>query len=117
MGWHAAWRQRGQASVELVALIPLLVLAGAVVVQVGLAVHAWGAAREAARAGARAQQVGAPARDAARRVLGDGLARASTVRVMRRADGSERVDVRVRVPMLLPWVPEVQVSSAIPVGA
>ncbi|MBM3665249.1 MAG: hypothetical protein FJW92_05605, partial [Actinobacteria bacterium] len=38
----------GQASVELVALLPLIALAAVVVVQVGLAAHAWGAAREAA---------------------------------------------------------------------
>ncbi len=114
--WHeTAWRQRGQASVELVALLPLVVLLGAVVVQVGLAAHAWGAARDAARAGARAHMVGAPARDAARRVLGASLGRDATVTVRRRPDGSERIDVKVRVPMLLPWVPAARVASDVPV--
>lgn len=115
MRWDALRGQRGQASVELVALLPLLVLLGAVVVQVGLAAHAWGAARDAARAGARAQVVGAPARDAARRVLGGHLARGAAVRVVRQAGGAERVRVRVQVPMVLPWVPGPGVESDAPV--
>ena len=115
MRWDRAAGQRGQGSAELVALLPLMVLLGAVVVQVGLAAHAWGAAREAARAGARAQVVGAPARDAARRVLGGRLADGSTVRVLRDDRGDERVDVRVAVPMLLPWVPGTRVRAVAPV--
>lgn len=102
---------RAQASVELVAVVPLIVLAAAVAVQVGLAAHAWGAAREAARAGARAAQVDAPARAAARRILGEGLARRSDVRVVTDRDGGRRVVVRVPVPMLLPWVAPPGVSA------
>ena len=102
---------RGQASVELVAVLPLVVLAGAAVVQVGLAAYSWGAAREAARAGARAAQVDAPARAAARRTLGGALERGADVRVVNDRDGTQRVVVRVAVPMLLPWVPPPRVSA------
>ncbi len=104
-------RERGQASVELVAVVPLVALAGAVAVQVGVAAHAWGAAREAARAGARAVQVDAPARDAAQRVLGGGLSDGSRVRVLQARDGSRRVSVTISVPMLVPWVPGPSVSA------
>lgn len=101
----------GQGSVELVAVVPLIALAVAVVVQVGLAAHAWGAAREAARAGARAESVQAPARAAARRMLGSDLARGSTVRTREDRSGREHVSVRVRVPMIVPWVPAPSVSA------
>lgn len=104
-------RCAGQASVEFVAVVPLIALAAAVVVQVGLAAHAWGAAREAARAGARAEFVDAPAGAAARRILGDDLARGSSVRTREDRSGEEHVSVRVRVPMILPWVPAPTVSA------
>ncbi len=89
---------------ELVAIVPLIVVMGAACVQVALAAHTWGAARDAARAGARAALVDAPPRDAVRRVLGASLGPASTVRTVTARDGEERVDVRVRVPMILPWI-------------
>jgi len=109
---HVASRARaGQASVEGVAPVPLIALAVAVVVQVGLAAHAWGAAREAARAGARAQSVQAPAGAAARRMLGSDLARGSLVRMREDRFGREHVSVRVRVPMIVPWVPAPSVSA------
>jgi Flp pilus assembly protein TadG len=108
-----AWarHQGGQATVELVAVVPLIVLAGAACVQVGLAAHAWGAARDAARAGARAALVEAPTRAAARRVLGESLARGAVVRTLTGRDGTERVDVRVAVPMILPWIPGATVGA------
>ncbi len=67
--------------------------------------------REAARAGARAVQVDAPARDAARRVLGGGLSDGSRVRVLQARDGSRRVSVTISVPMLVPWVPGPSMSA------
>lgn len=109
-----ARRSSGQASVEAVAVVPLVVLAGAVSVQVGLAAHAWGAAREAARAGARATLVDAPARPAAARVLGEGLARGARVTVGAGAGdsgGARIVRVEVSVPMILPWVPAPRVGA------
>lgn len=96
---------------ELVALLPLIALAALMVVQVGLAAHAWGAAREAARAGARAEAVDAPAATAARRMLGGHLAHGSVVRTRADRAGREHVSVRVRVPMIVPWVPAPAVSA------
>jgi hypothetical protein len=106
-----ARRSSGQASVEAVAVVPLVVLAGAVALQVGLAAHAWDAAREAARAGARATLVDAPARPAATRVLGEGLARGARVTVDTGGGVSRSVRVEVSVPMVLPWVPAPRVGA------
>ena len=92
-------------------MVPLVVLAGAVSVQVGLAAHAWGAAREAARAGARATLVDAPARPAAARVLGEGLARGARVTVGAGGGGARTVRVEVSVPMIVPWVPAPRVGA------
>lgn len=89
---------------ELVALVPLIALLGAAAVQVAIAAHTWGVARDAARAGARAALVDAPVRDAARRVLGASLARTADVRTRATDDGEQRVRVAVRVPVILPWV-------------
>lgn len=115
-GADAAGPRAGQAAVELVAVVPLIALAALAVVQVGMAAHAWGAAREAARAGARAEAVDAPARQAARRVLGEGLAAGSAVARRDGPDGTAHVVVRVRVPMLLPWTsgPVVSAEAEVP---
>ena len=61
--------QRGQASVELVALLPLVVALLAGLWQAAVAGHAAWAAAGAAQAAARAVAVGADARAAARRRL------------------------------------------------
>ena len=122
-GWSAraggGGPRAGQAAVELVAVVPLIALAAIAVVQVGMAAHAWSAAREAARAGARAEAVDAPARQAARRVLGEGLARDSAVARRDDPDGTSHVVVRVRVPMLLPWTsgPVVSAEAEVHQGA
>lgn len=96
---------------EVVAVLPVLVLAVLAGLQVAAGAHAWGTAHEAARAGARAALVGAPAARAARAVLGDGLARGATVAETLAAGGAHRVRVAVRVPMVLPWVPALSVSA------
>jgi TadE-like protein len=88
--------QRGQATVELVALLPLVVLAAAVLLQVALAGHAAWSAAQAARAGARAVAVGGDPRAAARAALPASLARG--LRVVRGRDGEVRVTVRVPSP-------------------
>jgi hypothetical protein len=58
-------RERGQATVELIAAIPLLLLAGAVALQLLLAGYALTLADGAAEAGALALAAGRPARSAA----------------------------------------------------
>jgi hypothetical protein len=101
---------RGQASVEFVALLP--VLAALLVIAGQTAVVGWAlwAAGNAARAGARAQEVGSDPRSAARRALPGALRRDA---VIRDADG---VRVKVRVPALVPGVTLPRVSAASKLG-
>src|SRR5215217_9381955 len=92
-----ASRQEGQASVEMVATLPLVILVGLLLWQLAVAVHAVWACANAARVAARAAAVDRDAEKAARsalpRRLEDGL------RVRELDDGS--IDVRVRIPLLL----------------
>lgn len=90
--------ERGQAGVELVALLPCLVLLVAALAQACLFALCAIAAERAASAGARAAARGAPPGAAVRAVLPLALARDVRVRVS--ADG--RVGVTLQVPRLLP---------------
>lgn len=85
--------ERGQASVELVALLPLMALLAGVLWQGVLAGQAVWLAGSAARAAARANAVGADERAAARRVLPARLERDLVVR--RERSGGVRVAVAV----------------------
>jgi hypothetical protein len=98
---HRRRAQRGQAAVELVALLPLLVLVALLGWQLAVAGYSWTVAGGAARAAARADEVGAPARAAALAVMPGRYARSA--RVDARADGSVRV--RVDVPGVVPLLP------------
>lgn len=94
----SVWRDdRGQASVELVAAVPLVLAVGAIAWQLALAGHTAWLAAHAARAGARADAVGRSAPAAARSALPAGLRRG--LRVERLGAGGVRV--RVAVPALL----------------
>jgi hypothetical protein len=97
--------------VELVAAIPALVLVTLLVAQMALAGYALWSAGIAARAGARAAYVGGDGERAARASLPSPL----------RADAavSERngLEVRVRVPSLVPGVPRVPVTARAGLGA
>lgn len=104
MGVHRNRRERGQASVELVALLPLIALLVIVGVQVAAALNAWSAAHEAARAGARAELVGVPAGTAVRRAVVGAPADDARVRATTTPDGTRRVRVTLPVPHLAPWV-------------
>ena len=100
--------ERGQASVELIGVLPCVVLAALVAWQLVLAGHALWMGSQAARVAARAHAVGrdpeAAARSALPRSLEHGL------RVRRRREGGVRVDVRV--PLLLRrWSSPVLVSA------
>jgi Flp pilus assembly protein TadG len=86
--------QRGQATVELVALIPLLVLLAAGVWQAAVLGHVAWSAGAAARAGSRAAAVGGDARAAALRVVPAAARAAARVREAR--DGAVSVTVPVR---------------------
>jgi hypothetical protein len=85
--------QHGQASVELVALLPLIALLAAALWQAVLAGEAAWLAGAAARAAARAQAVGGDPDAAARRVLPARLARGLGVHAQ--SDGSVAVSVPI----------------------
>jgi hypothetical protein len=102
--------ENGQASVELVAAIPALVLAVLLVAQLAVAGYALWSAGVAARAGARAAYVGGD---------GEGAARASLPEALRRhAAVSDRhgVRVEVRMPSLVPGIPRVPISARAGLG-
>jgi hypothetical protein len=88
---------RGQASVELVAVLPLVAVIALALWQVVVAGQAAWLAGAAARAAARAAAVGADPQRAGRRALPGSLA--SGLRVTAGRDGS--VTVRMAVPLVV----------------
>ena len=98
--------ERAQASAELVAIVPLVLLAALAIAQLAVAGWTLVTAGEAARAGARAAEVGANAQAAARSALPQTLEPADVD-----ADGAE-VTVRVAAPALVPGLPAIPVSAA-----
>ncbi len=101
----AGHREEGTASVELVAVVPLLLLGVLVAAQIGLAGQALWSAGIAARAGARAALVGDDARAAARRALPPSLRSGARVRE------AQGVSVQVAIPRLLPALPRLTVAA------
>lgn len=101
----SARREGGTASVELVAVVPLLLLAILVAAQIGIAGYALWSAAVAARAGARAALVGGDTAAVARRALPGSMRDGADV-----SDGEE-VSVRVVIPRLLPAMPELTVGA------
>ena len=97
--------QRGQALVELVALLPVLVLGGVLAWQMVVASHVWTLASGAARAGERALEVGAPAEPAALAALPARHAMGADVVTFDDPASGGRVRVRLAVPRLLPALP------------
>src|SRR5256885_11495518 len=91
-------RERGQASVELLAALPAVLLVGALVWELALAGQAAWLCANAARAGARARVVGRDARAAARSAVPASLRRG--MKVERRSGGA--VHVRLNVPLPVP---------------
>src|SRR4051794_20086344 len=91
--------QRGQASVEVVAVAPVLLLLAAIAWQLALAGWASLCAGSAARAAARAQLSGEAPRQAALAALPRPLRDGLELRA-----GSTAVEVRVTVPRVLPGV-------------
>jgi hypothetical protein len=104
--------QAGQASVEMVAALPAVLLVGLVVWQFALAGHTTWACANAARVGARAAVVGADAEAAARTALPEGLHRG-----LRVGDEGGEVRVRVRVPLVAyRWSSPVTTEAAARLG-
>lgn len=101
--------ERGQASVELVGVLPFVLLAALVAWQLALAGHTLWMSGHAARVAARAEAIGRDPSLAARSALPEALERG--VRVERRRRGGVRV--RLRVPLLLRrWHAPVRVSAS-----
>jgi hypothetical protein len=106
--------ERGQASVELVAVLPCILLVAAVVWQLVLVGHTAWLTAQAARAGARADAVGRDAETAARSTLPRSLERG--LEVDSRPVGGVRVSVRI--PLLLnAWEAPVRESAVSALGA
>ncbi|MEA2456993.1 MAG: hypothetical protein QOI45_3255 [Thermoleophilaceae bacterium] len=105
--------ERGQASVELVGALPVVLLVGAVVWQLALAGHTAWLTANAARAGARADAVGRDATSAARSALPRSLERG--LELERLPEGGVRVSVRVPL-MLHGWGTPVRVEAASSLG-
>jgi hypothetical protein len=90
-------RERAQASIETVVLLPVLVVLTFAIWQVALAGWALVSAESAARAAARAALAGSPPRPAALAALPRPMRSRAEVE-----DSGERVTVRVRIPSVLP---------------
>ena len=104
--------ERGQASVELIAIVPALVVLAILAAQLAVAGWALWSAAGSARAGARAAAVGGDAAAAARSALPPALREGS------RVETANGVAVRVNAPGLASGMPSVPVSAhaALPGG-
>lgn len=91
--------ESGQATVELVALLPLMAVLAALLWQAVVAGQAVWLAGSAARAAARASALGTDASAAARRVLPDRLERGLVVRPAR--SGGDGVQVAIAIPAIV----------------
>jgi|SRR3954452_3849771 hypothetical protein len=96
----------GQASVELVAVLPAIAVSLVIAAQTVAVGWALWSAGNAARAGARAEEVGSNAESAARRALPRPLRDGAAIR------SDDGVRVRVQVPALLPGVSLPSVTAA-----
>ena len=105
--------QAGQASVELVAMVPVILLVGAVAWQLALAGHTAWLTAHAARAAARADAAGDRPEEAARSALPRSLE--DGVEVERLTGGGVRVSVKV--PLLMrQWDAPLRVGASASLG-
>jgi pilus assembly protein CpaE len=102
--------ESGQASVELVAVVPALLVAVLLAAQLGLVGYALWSAGAAARAGARAAHVGGDPEAAARSALPQPLREDAEV------SGEDKIEVRVRVSPLIPGLPAVPLEASTALG-
>jgi hypothetical protein len=102
-------RQRGQASVELVAVLPALLLCALIAVQLAVVGYGLWSSATAARAGARASYVDGDADRAARSAVPRALRRGAEVREGR------AVAVSLQPPGLVPGLraPETRARTAL----
>jgi hypothetical protein len=106
-------RERGQATIELVAMVPVVLLVGLVAWQLALAGHAAWLSAHAARAAARASLVGRDPDAAARSALPASMRRGLSVERAR----SGGVRVSVHVPLLVRgWRSPVRIAAQSSLG-
>jgi hypothetical protein len=103
--------ERGQASVELIAALPVLIGVVLLAAQLAVVGYSLWSAGSAARAGARASHVGGDPAAAARSALPGPLEAGARFTA---ADGSMRV--RVLAPSLLPGVPRIPLDASTALG-
>jgi|SRR6186997_3569309 len=108
---NAAHGEEGTASVELVAAVPFLLLAVLAAVQIALAGQALWSAGVAARVGARAAAVGDDPTAAARSALPPTMRRGAEV------EQNGGVSVTVKIPLLIPSLPDVRVGARSALGS
>jgi TadE-like protein len=101
----------GQASVELVAAIPALILAILIALQLAVVGYAQWSAGDAARAGARAAYVGGDPGAAAMSALPGPL------RERARVSAAGRLRVHIDAPSLLPGLGSIPVTARADLGA
>lgn len=89
--------ERGQASVELVGMLPLLLIAALLVWQLLLAGYAVTSAENAARNASRAEALGDDGREVGEDSLSYGLDEGAEVQIE-----GDRATVRVRIPIVVP---------------
>jgi hypothetical protein len=105
--FRARRRQDGQASVELVAAVPVLVGILVALVQLALVGYALWCAGAAARAGARAGFVGGDAKAAARSAVPDALESGAGIR-----NRGGAIEVTLAAPALLPGLPQIPLQAS-----
>ena len=110
MAGEKALSDSGQASVELVAIVPALIVAVLVAAQIGVAGWALWSAGTAARAGARAALVGGEPEAAARSAL------PAPLRERAKVSGDDEIEVWVPVPALLPGMSAVPLEASTALG-
>ena len=108
-GRPCARRSNGQASVELMLAVPLVLLVGLAIWQSVLAGQTLWLCANAARVGARAEAVGEDAERAARSALPDGLERGMEVH----AAESGEVEVSVNLPFVVrDWQTPIPIAAS-----
>jgi len=103
--------ERGSSSIDFVGVLPVLILVALISLQLVVAGFTLWSAAVAARAGARAAEVGTDAKAAALRSLPGPLR--SDAEVDRRAG---LVSAKVPIPRLLPLLPVVRVEARTSLG-
>lgn len=109
-------REPGQASVELLAILPALVACVVIAASALPAGWALWSAANAARAGARAEHVGEDGEAVARRALPGRLRRDAKVRQRPGGPGGDGVSVEVQAPALVPGAEPIGLGVAAKLG-